>query len=170
MAVAGQATLLQGVSVIAVLAALAVRSGRVELTVRAVTSVSSLLVQRLVEVAAPRHPVTITRCKIKLNVVKVSFHKMVRRCFELCSHQAWALTLLNRVRTQLNFHASVDADADAWCEWRKPMYSFQASTPTPTRESMLTLVVSGHSDVQKVQIILITAGMVWVSLLLNLHS
>ena len=71
MAVAGQTALLQGVSVVAVLAALAVRSGRVELTVRAVTTVSSLLVQRLVEVTTPRHTVTITRYKIKLNVVKV---------------------------------------------------------------------------------------------------
>ena len=72
MAVAGQTALLQGVSVVAVLAALAVRSGRVELTVRAVTSVSSLLVQRLVEVTAPRHTVTITCYKIKLNVAKVA--------------------------------------------------------------------------------------------------
>ena len=66
MAVAGQTALLQGVSVVAVLAALAVRSGRVELTVRAVTSVSSLLIQRLVEVTMPRHPITLTTCKINL--------------------------------------------------------------------------------------------------------
>ena len=52
-----------------------------------------------------------------------------------------ALTLLNQFRTQLNFDARVDADAETWferCSWN-PTHSFQASM----REPVLTFGVNG---------------------------
>ena len=43
----------------------------------------------------------------------VSFYDILKPC----SHRTSALTLLNQSRSHLNFDASVNADADAWCEW-----------------------------------------------------
>ncbi len=63
VAVAGLAAVLLGVAVVPVLTALTVRPRRVPLTVRAVAAVPRLVEQRLVEVAATRHPVAVARCR-----------------------------------------------------------------------------------------------------------